>query len=383
MNRNLRWILPVMLAFAGVALRGAAQQGEALPAETVKKVEDFVAAEMARQKIPGLTLAIGMSGKVVYSKALGMADLENGAAVKASTVFRTASIAKPLTATAVMQLAEAGKLDLDAPIQKYCPAFPEKQWPVTARQLLGHLGGVRHYQTPGEAAGKEHFFTLNDSLRVFKDDPLLHEPGTRYNYSTYGYSVLGCAVEGAAGMPYEQYMAERVFQPAGMSRTQLDNVFAIIPDRARGYQRLEQQAFDSLPAAAKASAKVGEVYNAQLHDTSMKVPGGGLLSTSEDLVRFAFALRGGVLVKPETLKQMWTPQTTSDTKPTAYGLGWAIPPTEQGRLILHTGGQAGTSTIVAIRTDKDIVIALMTNLQGVGTNRLAGQIGAILIGAPQ
>lgn len=365
----------LFLAFLSVAAQAQ------IPPAAAQKIDELVQAEMVRQKIPGLTVAIGTGDRIVYSKAFGMADIENSVPVKTSTVFRTASIAKPMTATAVMQLAEQGKLDLDAPIQKYCPAFPEKPWPVTARQLLGHLGGVRHYVRPGEASGTEHFYTLADSLRIFKDDPLLHEPGTRYYYSTFGYVLLGCAVEGASGMPYERYMAERVFAPAGMTRTRTDDHFTAIPDRTRGYVVLGEQLYNSLPASAKSNYTVGGVYNSTLHDTSMKIPGGGLVSTSEDLVRFLFALRAGKLVKPDTLAQMWTPQKTKEGQATTYGLGWGISTVEGGTLIQHTGGQSGTSTVVAYRADKGVVIAVMSNLQGAGVSRLAAQIAALLLSA--
>jgi CubicO group peptidase (beta-lactamase class C family) len=108
--------------------------------------------EMTRQRIPGLSVAVAINGQIGYAKGFGVADLENSIPAKPTTVYRTASIAKPLTATAVMLLAEQGRLDLDVPIQKYCAAFPGKAWPVTARQLLGHLGGVRHYTNQGESS---------------------------------------------------------------------------------------------------------------------------------------------------------------------------------------------------------------------------------------
>jgi len=240
---------------------------------------------------------------------------------------------------------------------------------------------VRHYTRPGEASGTEHFYTVADSLRIFKDDPLLHEPGTRYHYSTFGYVLLGCAVEGASGMPYDRYMAERVFAPAGMARTRTDDHFTPIPDRTRGYLVLSQQLYDGLPDSAKANYTVGGIYNSTLHDTSMKIPGGGLVSTSEDLVRFLFALRAGKLVKPDTLAQMWTPQKPKDGQATTYGLGWGISTVEGGTLIQHTGGQSGTSTVVAYRADKGLVIAVMSNLQGAGVSRLAAQIAALLLSA--
>ncbi len=121
-------------------------------AESIKTIEAVIREEMTRQGIPGVSVAVAFNGQIRYAKGFGIADLENSLPVKATTVYRTASIAKPMTATAAMLLAEQGKLDLDAPIQKYCAAFPVKPWPVTARQLLGHPGGVRHY-TKGRLAG--------------------------------------------------------------------------------------------------------------------------------------------------------------------------------------------------------------------------------------
>lgn len=352
-----------------------------LAAETVNKIEAVIEDEMAKQGIPAVSIAIAVDNQIRYSKGFGKADLEHSVAAKATTVYRTASIAKPLTATAVMQLAEKGKLDLDAPVQKYCAAFPEKPWPVTARQLLGHLGGVRHYQKPGEASGTTHFFTINDSLKIFKDDPLLHEPGTKYHYTTYGYSVLGCAIEGASGQSYEDYMREHVFRPAGMEHSRLDHHFTIIPDRARGYTKMDERTYAQLPDSVKSSVKVGQVLNASLHDTSMKVAGGGIASTAVDLVRFAIASANGVLIKRSTLTEMWTPLKTKDNTETRYGLGWGIADAGGMKLVAHSGGQAGTSTLLYILPDKGIIIAAMSNLEGAALNRILNAVVKELAGS--
>ena len=141
-----------LVLFILFALPAAAQTRAELPPETIARIEAIISAEMSRYGIPGLSVAIVVDNQLVYANGFGMADLENSVRARADTVYRTASIAKPMTATAVMQLAEQGQLDLDAPIQQYCPAFPEKRWPVTARQLLGHLGGIRHYRSGEEAA---------------------------------------------------------------------------------------------------------------------------------------------------------------------------------------------------------------------------------------
>ena len=360
----------------------AAQSGE-FAEETIKQIESLMQQEMTRQKIPGLSVAVAVNGQVRYAKGFGIADLENSVPVKATTVYRTASIAKPMTATAVMLLSERGKLDLDAPIQKYCAVFPEKPWSVTARQLLGHLGGVRHYAKPGESSGTSHYFTIEESLKIFKDDPLLHEPGSKFHYTTYGYSVLGCAIEGAAGMSYEDYMRENVFKPAGMAHTRNDDHFFVIPDRARGYLKLDDQTYSQLPALMKGKVKVGQLYNAQLHDTSMKVPGGGLVSTSVDLVKFGHASMTGTLVKQPTLERMWTPQQTKDGKKTTYGLGWGVGERAGMKLFSHSGGQAGTSTLLYVLPEKSIVIAAMCNLEGASLGSILDGIGKTRVSNPQ
>ena len=363
-----------------------AQKASSLPQAMARKIDAVIEQESAKLGIPGISVAIATDGRLSYSKGFGMADLENSVPTKAHTVYRTASIAKPLTATAVMQLVERGKLDLDAPIQKYCPSFPEKQWPVTARHLLGHLGGVRHYNKPGESSGTTYYYTIEDSLKIFKDDPLLHEPGTKYSYTTYGYSLLGCAVEGASGMRYEEYMGEHVFRAAAMGRTQIDNHRFIIPDRARGYMKIDQNAHAFLPAFLKAQVKVGQIFNASLHDTSMKIPGGGLVSTAPDLVSFGLASINGLLVRPSTQEQMWTAQKVKAGTPTGYGFGWEVnevPGMKGLALYSHSGGQAGTSTLLYVIPGKKIVIAGMCNLQGADVGRILSEIGKILLGKDQ
>ena len=380
--RLIRLIVVLNLVASSVFAQSVstpAQQSSQLAPDTVKKIEAVVEKEMAAQSIPGISIAIAVDNQIRYAKGFGSADLENSVSAKATTVYRTASIAKPLTATAIMQLVEKGKLDLDAPIQKYCTSFREKPWPITARLLLGHLSGIRHYQKPGESSGTEHYFTIEESMKIFKDDPLLHEPGTKYTYTTYGYSVLGCAIEGVSGMRYGDYMQENVFRPAGMEHTGIDEHFFIIPNRSRGYMKVDEATYAQLPDAIKTRVKVGQVLNAQLHDTSMKIPGGGLASTAVDLVNFGMASVKGKLVKESTLAQMWTTQKTKDNKETSYGLGWGIGTVGGMRLISHSGGQAGTSTLLYLLPEKGIVLAAMSNLEGAALNRILNDIGKELV----
>ena len=338
--------------------------GQSVPVAVADRIDAVVAAEQARQKIPGLSIAAAFQNRMVYSKSYGMANLEQGIPVKSTTAFRTASIAKSLTATGVMTLVEAGTLDLDTPVRTYCPAWPEKHPVITPRQILGHLAGIRHYTKPGESSGTSHFFTITDSLTLFKNDDLLHAPGTKYSYSTYGYSVLACAIEGASGLTFEQFMRARVFAPASMSRTRLDRIYEIIPDRSAGYQVLTDAVFKQLPPAVTSFAKVGGVYNAGLHDTSMKVAGGGLVSTAEDLVQFGIALNTGKLLKKDTVERMWTEGKLTDGTGTGYGLGFGVFPAQEGiRRISHSGNQAGAASFLVILPEVGVTYAIMTNLE--------------------
>src|SRR5262245_57518666 len=170
-----------------------------------------------RLHIPALSVALVVNGELRFAAAYGIADVENSVAATPATVFRIASTSKPLAAVAAMQLAERGALDLDAPVQKYAPAFPVKRFPITTRQVLAHMSGIRNYR-PGEGERTTRYGSLTDALSIFKDDELDHEPGARFTYTTFGYTLLGVIIEGASGRSFEDYMREQLFTPAGMSR---------------------------------------------------------------------------------------------------------------------------------------------------------------------
>jgi CubicO group peptidase (beta-lactamase class C family) len=342
MMSTLRALRAWHLAAVGWAvLLGA--NGAACAQTDTAALDQVVTDAMREQHIPAITVAIAAGDRLIYSKAFGNADLENSVPATTETLIRTASVAKPITAVAAMTLVESGKLDLDAPVQKYCAPFPPKQWPVTTRELLSHTSGVRHYN-PGEPEHTSHFKWIADGFVLFATDPLLFPPGTGFQYSTYGYSVAGCAIEGASGMRFEDYVREHVLKPAGMTHTFVDDVFEIVPHRARGYEKVN-----------------GEVKNAPLMDSSYKIPGGGYVSTAEDLVRFGQALLDGKLLRSATRAQMWTATKVSGHEP--YGLGFALP--EGGKFAMHTGGQAGTTTRLYIIPQANVVLALMANMEGV------------------
>ena len=316
-------------------------------------IDTLVTAFMARHGVPGLSAAVALGPERVWARGYGLADVENNVAVSERSMFRLASISKVVTATAVLQLVEREKLDLNAEVQRYVPAFPEKDWPVTSRQLLAHQAGLRHWRED-EWRLTRRFASLNEALELFKDDPLLFEPGTRALYSSPGYNLLGNAIEGASQRSYLDYVRENVFAPAGMSSAREDDLLDIIPNRAQGYTK----------------GPDGQLRNSVPSDTSAKIPGGGLTATAPDVARFGAALMAGQLVQRSTLMRMCTAQRTRAGKPTEYGLGLRV--TERNRQLecWHQGGQPRVSTMLYLRPARNVSVALLCNLEGVSMQLL-------------
>ena len=359
----ITWLLVLLLAGAS----GLRAQQKGIPAEKRAAIEKAVSSFMSANSVPGIAAAVVLDGEPVWSAGFGMADLEDYAPAASSTLFRLGSISKPITAVAILQLTERGKLDLDAPIQKYCPAFPKKDWPITARELLGHLGGIRHYNPDGKGDVSDdsarHFASMEESLQIFANDPLVARPGTKFNYSTYGYTLLGCVLEGAASEKYVDYVKENIFRPAGMEQTQADNFFAVIPHRTRFYHK----------------DKAGVVQNAGVLDSSYKIPGGGLISSADDMAHFEAAILADKLLQHATRDQMWTSQKTADGKLTGYGLGWGVVERFGVHILAHTGGQQGTSTAFAVVPDRRAGVVVLANMDGVDSGQLADEILKIVL----
>jgi serine beta-lactamase-like protein LACTB len=337
---------PAPTAATAVTLDAGADRG--LPAHLDALVRDV----FDTQHLVGMTVAVGTTRGFTWSKGYGLADIENAVPATADTVYRFASVTKTITAVATMELAESGKLDLDAPIQRYVPTFPEKQWPVTARHILSHTSGIRHYKDD-EPESTLHYTSLEAGLDRFKNDPLLHEPGTAYAYSSYAYNLLGSAIEGASGQGYAAFVRARVFAPSGMTATRDDDLRAIVPHRAQGYTRTAP------PGAA--------LENSVLTDTSFKIPSGGLAGTAKDLVAFGLAFASKKLVRAETLEKMLTVTTVGNPpvpNPDGFGLGWMLESLDGHRVCFHTGAQPRTAAILYVLPDQGIAVALLSNLEG-------------------
>lgn len=320
---------------------------------------------MEDQGVPGASVAVSVGGEIVWSEGFGWASIEHGVPVTTITKFRVGSVSKTMTASALGLLVERGLLDLDAPVQLYVPDFPEKKWPVTTRQLGGHIAGIRHYRGM-EMLSSKHYPTVDSGLEIFADDTLLFEPETNYSYSSYGWNLLSAVMESASGEEFLGFMRDEVFEPLGLRHTVPDHNDSIVVHRTEFYEQ----------------GPDGAIVNAPYVDNSYKWAGGGFLSTPEDLVRFGQAHMGPGFLGAEALAELQTAQELRNGESTDYGIGWITDTQEDGDTTLgHSGGSVGGTTLLILIPEHDMVVAGVVNISGPAAlivNRLAEVFEAYL-----
>jgi serine beta-lactamase-like protein LACTB, mitochondrial len=339
-----------------------------------------VAAYMREQRVPGMSIAVVSGGRVVYAKGYGVADLEHEVPVTPKTVFPTASALKPLTATAVVQLAERGRLELDAAVQRYCPSYPQKRWPVTALDLLRHQAGVA--PTPGSVVfNREHYPSVRDAVTAFSADSLRFEPGTAFLYSNDGYVLLACAVEGASGQRFDAYLREHVLGPARMTSTSADDGYRVILHRARGYVvRTEENTKEWAglwTAAQLASIRIGEPANADAVDPTREWGAAGFVTSATDLARFAIAFASGALVSDSMRARMTAEQTTRSGEATGFGLGWQVGRLGGERTYSIFGSVWTGSSALLVVPKRRFAVALCSNREFLLPRELANRIAGL------
>ena len=313
---------------------------------------------------PGMSAAASVSNKIVWSQGFGFCDLKKQKPAEAKTVYRYASISKSITATAVMQLVEQGKVSIDAPIQKYVPSFPKKpEGEITVRHLMTHTSGIRHYRGL-EFLNNRQYDSVEEALKIFQDDPLEFKPGEKYQYSSYGYNILAAVVEKASGKSFRDYLKEKIFQPASMTATDLEILAEPIKERTIQYVSFGK---NFMPAPTV--------------NLSCKWAGGGLAGTAEDLVHFCMALNEGKILSAKSCEQMYRAGTLNDGSHTEYGFGWRLRVDSRGRRwVGHSGGATGGTTHFLHNPESKIAVALLTNAEDVkGLDKLALQLGEILL----
>lgn len=299
-----------------------------------------------------ISAAISKDGEVVYKGGDGYSDVTHKKVFISTTKTRIASIIKPMTAIAIMQLVEQNKIDLDEEIQLYVPQFPIKiEGSITVRQLLSHTAGIPSYNGMKEIDNKINYPTLSDAVAIFANRDLVSIPGTEYHYTSYGYTLLGLIIEKVSGISYEEYMQEYIWNKAGMENTGIEVSGVSYPNKSLLYKKNKDLTFSKLKPT----------------NLSDRIPGGGVYSTVEDVLKFGNAVLNNTLIKESTLEQMIVdPEKTIDKS--NYGLGWYVYKEKQDieYAFGHTGAQSGASGQLIILPEEKIVIVVLSNTSYVG-----------------
>jgi CubicO group peptidase (beta-lactamase class C family) len=324
-----RTILAVLLC-----LIGAVHPAYAAEYEHAEQILAYLENIRIRTGSPGVSAAIMMDGKLRFSGAVGLANLENNSPLTSRSVHSIGSISKTIAVVAVMQLVERNKINLDTEIQMYLPWFPRKEHAVTVRHLLTHTSGLPHYEELTdnviESVNRfKHYEIFEESTRWWRDQPLLFKPQQYHHYSTFATNLMQGLVESVSGLPFEDYLRQFIWAPAGMLATSLDVQSRVVVGRSRGYSINEE---------------TQQVEQGDDEDVSYKYAGGGILSTDEDLVRFGHALNSGKLLNKKTLSEMYRPQLAAGSTYFAKDAEEHCMPTPNWRDV-QTGAWCGQALI--------------------------------------
>src|SRR5262245_905601 len=330
-------------------------------ANAVEQGRQLARAGLIEQNLPGLSVTVGGGDDIVWAEGFGYADLEKKVPVGPEMRFRIAEVSNALTSAAVGLLLEKHKLNLDEEIQAYVPEFPKKHWPVTLRQVMGHLAGIRNDEGDEEPLSVRCERTV-DGLQRFARSSLLFEPGTEFRSSSYGWILVSAAVEDATAEPFFTFMRTRIFDPLGMTATRPDSAIEPIPDRVTFY----------FPRFAGDNRYGPELVREGDH--SCFAGAGAFLSTPSDLVRFGMAISSGKLLQPATVELLQTPQRLTSGQQTDYGLGWKLETVqlagEPTRMAGH-GTKAdfigGPASVMTFPT-RGLAVAVTSNTSFAGTS---------------
>lgn len=299
--------------------------------------------------IPGLSVAVLHGDEVALAEGFGYANVEHDIPATADVVYEIASITKLFTATAVVQLVEDGRVSLDGVLGDYVADLPELWRPITIRQLLTHQSGIHNY------TGTEKYWettrldvSRDELLGYVADRPLDFLPGQRYGYDNTGFYLLGYLIEGVSGQSYGAFLTERIFRPLEMDSTRVNDPYEIVKHRAAGYSYDDENE---------------RLKHKPYYSTTGTFSAGVLLSTVNDLVKFAQSLYTDTLLTAESRALMWTPHPSEQENERKFnfslGLGWFLVDHPVGKFAGHNGGIQGFATaFVHFLETKTTVIVL-------------------------
>lgn len=324
------------------------------------------------------TVLVMRDSTTLFSRSYGLADRVRNVPNGPETRFNIGSMNKMMTAVAIMQLAEAGKIKLQDNVGRYLPDYPNAavREKVTLAQLLTHTSGMGSYWNDRFERNKSRIESVDDYVALFVDEPLLFEPGAHFEYSNSGFIVLGKIVERVSGQTYEAYVRQHVFAPAHLTGTDFSAIRDSVPSRAIGYipeQDVELGDADVTQPAPRMVANWSTLPN-------RGGPAGGGYTTAPDLMRFGDALTRGTLVAKSWVDSLWTPRVSMPQMPapTSYGYGFMVRETALGRRIGHTGGSPGVATAFDLYPESGYRVVVLTNSEGPGFVRALRLITATL-----
>ena len=326
-------------------------------------VDRYVQAQMQREHIPGLSLAIVRNGRIEKLRGYGFADVERKVPATADTVYEIGSITKQFTSMAVMLLVERGRLGLDDPIGKFLTRIPEAWRARTIRQILSHTSGIPDYE---EVMGYDQYrnpMTPEQVFALVASRPLDFDPGTRWKYSNTGYYLLTLLIEKLSGESYTSFVSRNILAPAGMSLTRSSEPSDVIANRAAGY-----------------------VYAAGLRNRDAIQPSatggaGMLVSTVGDMVRWASFIAKRALLKPESYAAMFADVRLGDGTATGYGFGWFVAPMRNRPSLSHSGETPGFTANFLHLPDDGVTIIALQNSGNANPFNLTDHLARVLVPA--
>lgn len=314
-------------------------------------------------KIAGMAIAVSKNNAIIWSEGFGYSDLESKSMVDpATTKFRIASISKSLTAAALAKLMDDGLIKLDASLYTYLPNYPKKKYDFTLRQIGGHIAGIRHYRGSEFILNKK--MDITQGLDIFKDDPLLFEPQSKYRYSTYGWNLLSEVIQKTADTPFNSYMERQIFSPLKMNHTASESSDVSQPSVTKFYIK----------------TNAGKVVLGPEVNNEFKVAGGGFLSTAEDLIRFGNEIIAPKILSDRAVSELLKEQKTKDGKGINYGVGFKVSTSQaETPKFGHSGGGIGASTLLLIYPQEQLVISILVNVSGIAVRDIGKKLEAVFI----
>jgi CubicO group peptidase (beta-lactamase class C family) len=343
-----------IVLLAGLPLRVALGQ------TALDSVHRYIRAELVRQRIPGMSVAILRGDSLVLARGYGLANIEHRVPATDSTVYQSGSVGKQFTSAAIVTLAREGKLGLDDPIRKHVPEAPSGWGKVTIRHLLTHTSGIPDYTT--DLVDFRHDYTEEALARLYARLRLEFQPGSTWSYSNTGYALLGFIVRRVSGKFYGDYLKERVFEPLGMRTARVISERDIVPNRAAGYELVD-----------------GEIKNQAWVSPSLNTTAdGALYLTVHDLARWAIGLNHARIPDSAGLAQSWTPVRLNDGGTYPYGFGWRVDDQRGYPRIGHGGSWQGFRASIQRYPEHDLTVIALANLDAAMPEVVTTTIAGIL-----